>query len=351
VTKWRTRWRAVGVAIIATAWGEVTAAPANCKLTQIAEWPVRVERNRILVEGAINGQKIGVMLDTGAGRSVILRSAAARLGLTRRPARNYRMFGVGGETNVEVALVDEFAIGETVRKNWRVLVAGDHDFGDDVAMLLGEDFFQLADVEFDLTHNAVRLFQPRDCGSASLAYWASDGVSEVQIDPIDGNRPQVLLTVLLNGKDVKALLDSGAATSLLNKVDAARAGVTPETPGTVPVASARGLGSRQVDSWIGTFQTFTIGNETIWDTPIRFADLFKDATVAVAGSLVSRPIDAVHSMLLGFDFLRAHRLLIAHSQGRIYFTYAGGPVFQRSGARAVGNDGSHDNVKAPAAAN
>jgi tetratricopeptide (TPR) repeat protein len=34
-------------------------------------------------------------------------------------------------------------------------------------------------------------------------------------------------------------------------------------------------------------------------------------------------------MLLGADFLRAHRVLVAHSQGKMYFTYAGGPVFRR----------------------
>ena len=35
-------------------------------------------------------------------------------------------------------------------------------------------------------------------------------------------------------------------------------------------------------------------------------------------------------MFLGVDFLRAHRVLVAHSQQRIYFTYGGGPVFRRS---------------------
>jgi hypothetical protein len=35
-------------------------------------------------------------------------------------------------------------------------------------------------------------------------------------------------------------------------------------------------------------------------------------------------------MLLGADFLLAHRVLVAHSQRRIYFTNAGGPMFQSS---------------------
>jgi hypothetical protein len=32
-------------------------------------------------------------------------------------------------------------------------------------------------------------------------------------------------------------------------------------------------------------------------------------------------------MILGADFLRAHRVLISHSQRKMYFTYLGGPVF------------------------
>ena len=40
------------------------------------------------------------------------------------------------------------------------------------------------------------------------------------------------------------------------------------------------------------------------------------------------------AMLLGADFLRAHRVLIAHSQRKIYFTYAGGTVFPVELARS-----------------
>jgi hypothetical protein len=41
----------------------------------------------------------------------------------------------------------------------------------------------------------------------------------------------------------------------------------------------------------------------------------------------------VPEMLLGLDFLRAHRMFVAHSQHKIYFTYTGGPVFQVTGPR------------------
>jgi hypothetical protein len=49
-------------------------------------------------------------------------------------------------------------------------------------------------------------------------------------------------------------------------------------------------------------------------------------------------LDGLPSMLLGVDFLRSHRVLVAHSQRRIYFTHNGGPVFQLSRPTAPQSD-------------
>ena len=305
------------------------AAASDCNMVQVADWPVRLERNKLIVDGAINGQKIGVILDTGASRSMILRSAAVRLGLGLKAVRGYRMFGIGGETQVEAAFVDEFKIGQAVRKGWRVLVGGEHNFGGESAFILGEDFLHLADVEFDLAHNAVRLYKPKDCDGASLAYWATDGAGETEIEAVDDGAPRIILTVQINGQPVRAMLDSGAGTSMLTKSTAAQLGVTPETPGVVAQASAFGLGTKTVDTWIGPFSSFAIGDEVIRDTTIHFADLWKDATYT-SGDLIRRHAEGEVPMLLGADFLLAHRLLVAHSQRKIYFTFAGGPVFRHA---------------------
>jgi predicted aspartyl protease len=313
-----------------------THAAAGCTLAKIADWPVRLQHNKIIVDGTINGHKAGIMLDTGATRTMILRSAAQRLDLTRQTTTGVRMYGIGGETFVEVAQIDELSIGQNVYRNQRTLVAGEQDFGDDVAMLLGEDFLQRADLEFDLIHHSVRLFQPKDCGGVSLAYWASAGAGVADFELMNERQPQILVTVQINGRPIKALLDSGGSLSMLDKSEAARLGVTPASPGVVAGASSIGLGSRKVESWIGPFQSFTIGDETIKDTQILFADLFGAMKYNVTGSTIPASVRDVYSMLLGFDFLYSHRVLIAHSQGKIYFTYAGGPVFDRFAPRNPG---------------
>ncbi len=307
--------------------GVAVAAKSDCKFFQIADLPVRVVKNKLIVDGAINGQKIGIFIDTGTTTTMILRPATDRLGLERHELRGYRIFGIGGETKAEYALIDEFKIGQASRKGWKMLVAGEHDFGEEVAVLLGEDFFGQIDVEFDLAHGAVRLFQPKNCDGVSLAYWTTEEPREVAIDAIYEAQPRILLTVQINGQPVKAMLDSGAGTSLLTKLDAARLGVTPETAGVVAADGGRGLGPKQVNFWVGPFDSVVIGNEIINHTQIPFGDMYKDETYTSLGSRVAKNVEQDQPMLLGADFLRAHRVLVSLSQRKMYFTYLGGPVF------------------------
>lgn len=292
--------------------GSAAARPSTCTMVQIDHWPIRLANNKLIIDGAINGQKVGIMIDTGAMRTMIFRPVALRLGLTLRRVSGVFVTGLGGSTDAEAADVNEIRIGKDTRKDWKMLVAGEHDPGDGVAVILGEDFFQNVDVEFDLAHNAIRLFQPVSCVGRSLAYWAPDGGHEVTIEAFSHDRPRILVPVRINGRPIVALLDSGAGVSVLSKTIAARLGVRTETAGVIPAGRLAGAGKDLPDVWIGPFESFEIGNERIRPTTIRFADLGNES-----------------NMLLGADFLTAHRLLVAHSQRKIYFTYVGGSVFQR----------------------
>jgi predicted aspartyl protease len=228
--------------------GIAAAQTSKCKVGRIAEWPVRPDRNHLIVDGAINGQPVAIILDTGASRTLILRAAAERLRLPRQDL-NLTMYGVGGPTKAEAGFVDEFKVGDAISRNMRMFVAGEGDFGADV--FLGEDFFRMVDVEFDWAHNMVRLYQAQNCDGVSLAYWASEGAGEVEIEPVDEIYPQIVLTVRVNGKPIKAMFGFRCLLSVLGKSDAARLGVTPETPGVVAGNKWGGLGSKSIETWIG----------------------------------------------------------------------------------------------------
>lgn len=245
------------------------AATPKCSLVRIDEWSVRSGSRHPIVEGSANGQPIGIMLDTGAVRSVILHSAALRLDLPRRKTRSYRMFGIGGETPVEVAQVESFSIGPTVRKGMHLIVAGTREFAPGVDVILDDDFFYNVDVEFDLAPGVVRLFQAKDCDGVSLAYWTTEAAGEVTIEAVSDAQPQIIAPVKVNGRQMRAVLDSGAASSIMMKGAAAAVGLTPDAPGDVPAGQGRGLSPKSVDAWVGPLDTFTIGNENIRDTANR----------------------------------------------------------------------------------
>ena len=255
-----------------------TLASAESKFLKAAEWTVNASADTLVTEGAINGNKVGVALDTGTNVSRIAGPVADRLGLVRREAAG--LYAVStGDFAVDATSIREFRVGGTTVTNWGKLIVQATEARDH-AVVLGYDFFQQVDVEFDLAHNAVRLFRPQDCSKAVLAYWAPQDARQVQLER-DNWRPAMLVPVKLNGKAATALLSSGTAYSVVSNALA--------TP---------------------PLENFAIGDELIRNPTLRVGDL------------------GPRDMLLGLDFLRAHRVLVSNSQGRVYFTYIGGRVFE-----------------------
>jgi predicted aspartyl protease len=298
-----------------------SAAAQDCKLVRIEEWPVRLERNLPIIDGEINGKKVGILLDTGAERSLVTRSAATRLMLSRYDLATSRMYAVGTDKPIEAVQIDELRIGPAMRRNWNVLLAAEHDFGSEISLILGEDFFSAVDVELDFPNRAVRLYQPKDCAGVSLAYWATGGggAGEVALLP----SAKTVFTVAVNGRPMLALLDTGAPASALAGAEAARFGVTTKSTGVAIAGCSVGIGRKPVDYWSGPFESFAIGNEVIRNPTLRFGEVLTS----------TGPFVDVPRMVLGVDFLRAHRVYVARSQRKLYFTYTGGTVFPMEAAR------------------
>jgi predicted aspartyl protease len=318
---------------MAAASAAANAQSGKCKLLQIAEWPVRADHYRPVVDGAVNGQKVGILLDTGAFSSLVQRSAAAKLGLKTFSLRGHRAYGIGGETIVEGANIGELRIGADVRKNWPALVAGEREFADDVGLLVGDEFFSRYDLEFDLAGGFVRFFQAEECDGASLGYWAKDAVAV----PLEASASyRIGVSVLVNGQPLVAQLDSGTTLSILSLEAARHVGVTPETAGVVAGGCIGGMGKERLDSWIAPLGSFAIGDERIRNPKIRFAPLWQHARFEETGSHLRRRVSGLPDMLLGSDFLRTHRVLISRSQRKMYFSYSGGTVFPEAPGKPCG---------------
>ena len=299
-------------------------APAKCKLVRIANWHVRFLGTHAVIDGYVNGdKKIGVLIDTGAYASILTKSAAERLQLPTHSA-GQTIYGIGGgESRMLLTHIDDIRIGDFSAKGLRVRVAGEIPFkGED--FILGQDFLQRVDIEFDYANGAVRLYQPLDCKGKSLAYWDADA----QQLPLSGSN-QDIVPVVVNGRKADAMIDSGGAASMVQLAFAKEVGVTPESPGVRPTVCAYGLGAGTFRQWVATFDSIGIGAETIRNGHVRIGDLNSEfAYWRTRGP----------DMMLGGDFLKSHHVLISHSQGKMYVTYSGGQVFPATPALDCGDE-------------
>lgn len=301
-------------------------ADDGCQLLTVGEWQLRSDNYMPVVDGAINGHKVSVLLDTGSFTTFVTRSAATKFGLSMAPSTTghgridaVRLYGINGVAQAEGARIEELRIADWQRKDWIATVA-DRTFGN-AALLLGYEFFHQLDVEFDLAHGVVRLFQPKGCDRAWLAYWTKEALTV----PLEaGTRLQV--PVRINGQKLVAELDSGAGSSVLSLDAAVSLGITPQTLGVTP-GGCVGSGPNGLDSWIAPLDGFAIGDEVIRNPNMRFTDLWRHMTYEVTWSHIRQRLPGLADMLLGVDFLRSHRVYVAHSQGRVYFSYTGGTVF------------------------
>lgn len=293
---------------------------AECQLIQLAELPVTMSGMKPEVHASINGTDALFIADSGAFFSSLTPAAAATFKLHLEPVSpRYEVRGIGGYTRVWLTTVQSFTIAGYSVPRVPFLVLG-NDLGADAVGLLGQNVFRIADVEYDLANGAIRLMRPHECKGAPLAYWAkaaSKSVSVIDIRSATREVPHTESVAYVSGNKIRVMFDTGAATSMLTLDAAKRAGVTPDSDGVVSGGGSSGIGSRTMKTWIAPFQSFRIGDEEIRNTKLRIGELGLPYT----------------DMLIGADFFLSHRVYVASSQDKLYFTYNGGPVFNLTAPR------------------
>lgn len=298
--------------VISGALFPVTASAA-CKLDKMAELPVTMIDSRPLITAKVNGEDVRFVADSGAFFSMISSAGAAELKLRLSPAAyGLRVVGMGGSAEAWVTTVKIFTLAGIPLRNVEFLVGGSEVGGGSVGVL-GQNVFRAGDVEYDLAKGVIRLMHAEDCGHTVLAYWAhgEQSYSVMDIGWTTPMSPHTMGMADINGARIRVMFDTGAAASILSLKAAERAGVKPGMPGIVDGGNFYGIGRATVKTYIAPFASFKIGDEEVRNTRLRIGDVGLD--------------DA--DMLIGVDFFLSHRIYVASSQHRLYFTYNGGPVF------------------------
>jgi predicted aspartyl protease len=292
------------LAILGLAGCATAPAPARlaaCPIERRAELPITVLRNFLLVPAALDGGKVMMVVDTGAEASTVTPQTVESLGLAWAPS-SAMLLGVSGQVRGNgTARLRQMDLGG-LEQGGRALDVGRlpdlTGSARPVAGLLGADVLGGYDIELDLPHHAMTLYAVPPCpGFVPPGYDAADGHD---LQRVGGGL--LFVSAEVDGRSVRALLDTGARSSLVTRRVAAGLGVTDDDLSRDPLVSGHGIGAGDVTFRRHRFDEVRVGGVAVRDMTVNIAAL---------------PIAGV-DMLLGADWLAGHRVWISRAAGRLF---------------------------------
>jgi predicted aspartyl protease len=258
--------------------------PPGCQLKLVADLPAKLTQSGLEVTGQINGVDTGLLVDTGAERTVLTTRTIRSELLARSKLTITQLTGVTGT----ISNADVFADLQLGALDFQQRFAVADIPG--VGGLVGGDLLSDYDVELDLPERRVRLWKASSCRADQLPW--SGRRSTLSASVTMGNR--IVVPVAVNGRPVDALLDTGSLISLLSADLAGHLGgrTTPEDT----VATIRGIGVGSAMVRYHRFAAMDVGQDHIASPLIAVGEMRSIAP----------------DMVLGLDYLKGHRIWVSY---------------------------------------
>ncbi len=278
---------------------------------RFAETPLQFDGTYLLMPVSLGGLNTTFIVDTAAGGTVSSPTTRDALGFTEKDGTLVDVVGAGGEVKYQALEVPDFNIGGYSRSNFGALVIDLSRFkkrpGQPYAGIIGNNFLSDFDVEVNLPASRFRLYPHDKDGRASSP--ALDERLSVPNEAAD--KGFIVLKVLIEGKPVTAILDTGAPTSVLNWNAANQAGVTMQTKDLRRREKGTGgLCAQVTDTYLYRFKRVKAGRTSFKVGEVRIADLPIFKTLGLG----DKP-----AMLFGLDMLKDHVLFVSYSTKKLYF--------------------------------
>jgi predicted aspartyl protease len=202
-------WLAALLALVAT---QAAAEEKKCQLMMLAKLDMSTDLSgRVNVPMSIGGRNVSLLIDTAGYVSTLTRYSVEQLGLhpesAFRPLESY----YGGEIVSQFVTAHDVTLDHLKGDKFIFFVMSNNRASPDIGGTLAPDLLRAYDVEFDFANSAFRLFSKEHCEGA-VVYWTKDPFGRVAFR-ID-NSGHMVVPVLLDGKELRAAIDTGAADTV-----------------------------------------------------------------------------------------------------------------------------------------
>jgi hypothetical protein len=319
--------RLVGSAVILFNVHAAAATPtplskAECHPRQLASINLVISRNgSVLVPVSTHQTPLYMYLEIASPLSSVTDQAAARFALPRTDIAKGLDIGMGNQRVQQYAALS-FQLGDLKYSQEHILVSIDpasnpHYSNPDVIGVLGMDLLWTMDIELDLKHRKMILFQPSTCGAQVVAWSNAPYVVPLQRDAFGS----FFFPMELDGKKLEATLTTNDSVSTLSTDVTQRIyGFDKNSTNIETVADADGKTSSQYRAMKLTSSGLTVIDEKIklTDPPGHTCRLArKNDAIGYTGCFFRYPLR------LGNDVLGKLHVYLATRENTMYFTVSG----------------------------
>lgn len=316
---WLAIYTAVDLALV------VTSAGATCTLGAVAVLPLAERSNQFAFAADINGKQATLLVDTGFFATTLNLAAAERLGVTLGRSDN-DTYGVGGVRHMYHGTVRRMRLGNLNADHMDVAAEEIWPAGSDGGLdgVLGMNMMSAYDIDVDAVGKHLILYEADgSCARPTVAL--APTLYSVPLEAIYHDR-QADILVSINGRQIKAMLDTGASGSMMYRAVGRRLGLDLSGLRVPGHRTVRGVGPLPVAAIRHVFPKIVIGDLQINNMPIDIIDQESNGIDRHhVGSLIAGAIDSDEpngeEMLLGADFMEKVHVWISHSSQTLIMQY------------------------------
>ena len=291
----------------------IVVAQVDCASLQFSHDGLTYDnRGRPLLPVTIGELRKTMLLDTGSALSALEMDQVMELDLPQFYA-GMTMTAITGESSSLATHAETFSLGNIDRDQMRFMILPGFDYElstDEPVGILALDFFADYDLELDFAGNEIQLFSSRECVDPA-AIRMSDNWAVIPFDRLHSEF--ITIPVSLDGIELSAILDTGAAYSVLNlDIAAQRFGIDVSKPDD---RISRVDSDDSIATYERRFSELNLGGLEVAEPEIiLFPNLLRGmAMTALDGNQMSLP-----EMILGMDLLRELHLYISFNEQNIY---------------------------------
>jgi predicted aspartyl protease len=298
--------------------------PEQCGLKRVAELPVKSDDGRLLIEVQIEGRDTWVQVDAGSPFSMITNQLAEELKLNKLPIASGRAYDAAGRDLKHYVKIKKLMLNGMKAEDQDLIVMGENAPANEqipYGGIFGANFLAAYDVELDIPHGKMNLFSPDHC-KGRVVYWTQDYVAvPFKLDA----SLHMVMTVTLDGKTLRAMLDTGAGPTVLSAQTARRAfDFDPAAAGIEPDGNERAGSGTALAYYKHRFSDLDIGgvefhNTELFVIPDKTSHIIRDHHTYNA---TASETNEETSLVLGLHHLSRIRAYIAYDERMLYISAA-----------------------------